>query len=222
MTRLPLENWRVKGLPGIAYAGNAICAAPGCGIVVTSGERHHMWRRSFLAGDYWWVLLPDGEVAGNCIFLCKEHHRQLTKGIAMLSYQEGVFRWLDAQTSEPLTWQPPVYADQHTWMEICDSKPPGKKEATPEWICPSCGRPLPHAKHESEKETAKIRKTWSIAVPVAEQENGAEVLDENLEHARELFIAAGLPYGPDEKVKYYVLSTALALFITHAQEILAD
>ena len=67
-----------------------------------------------------------------------------------------------------------------------------------------------------------MRKTWSVSVPVDEQENGAELLDEHLETIRLLFAEAGLPYGAAETAKYFVLSTALALFILNADQILDE
>lgn len=216
MTRLPLESWNIKPLEGGGYVGNAVCAAPGCQIVAE--ERHHIWRRSFLGGDFWWVRLPDGAVTGNCVFLCAEHHRRLTVGEATLTYDGAAFTWGDAHGARLLRWQPPFYEDRTAW-ENHDPKLPEKNEPFP-GLCPSCGQPLPHSHPERKREKSLVRRTWSIAVPVAEQENGAEVLDVNLEHARELFCAAGLPYSKDEKARYYVLSTALALFLTHADLIL--
>ena len=86
-------------------------------------------------------------------------------------------------------------------------------------ICPTCKRVLPH-KHEGPKEERKPRRTWSITVPITERENGAEMLDQLLESAREEMGKAGLPYGEAEAVKYFVLTAALGLFVTHAREVL--
>ena len=80
--------------------------------------------------------------------------------------------------------------------------------------CPTCDRALPKP-HKDEEE--KVRKGWTIAVPVAELENGAEVLDSLLEECRHLF-------GHDEnkKVKYYTLSQALALVVQNGHKMAAD
>lgn len=217
MTLLPIDSWSVKGVEGAGYVLNAECAAPDCDLI-TGGERHHLWRRSFLIGDYWWVELPDGRVIGNCIALCHEHHRQVTKGIVRIEYDGEFFYWhvLAEDDMLALRWQPPA----HPEGEIYDSKPPGKKGA----VCPSCGQALPHPKHDEDKplEKKRVRKSWSIAVPVDEQENGAELLDAYLETIRQLFGEAGLPYGNTESAKYFPLSNALALFITNADQILDE
>lgn len=86
-------------------------------------------------------------------------------------------------------------------------------------LCPTCLRTIPKPKIESEIEEKKVRKTWSVSVPKTEQENGAEVLDALIESARDELARAGLPYGDSETAKYYVFSTSLALFVTHAKEI---
>ena len=80
--------------------------------------------------------------------------------------------------------------------------------------CPTCDRALPKP-HRDEEE--KVRKGWTIAVPVAELENGAEVLDSLLEECRHLF-------GHDEhkKVKYYTLSQALALVVQNGHKMAAE
>jgi hypothetical protein len=102
---------------------------------------------------------------------------------------------------------------------VSDLKTPGRENGPAPVICEGCGRRMPVA---SKREPAKFRKSWSIAVPVAELENGAEVLDTNLEHARHLFNEAGLSYGAEDTARYYILSTALALFITNAAYILDE
>ena len=207
-----MESWDVKGVDGAGYVLNSICAAPGCDKV--AGERHHLWRRSFLAGDYWWVEV-NAEVIGNCVGLCRHHHGQVTRNEVLISYWDDLFWWNDVE----LRWQPPKHPESLSFT-VSDSETPGEKRGH---ICPSCGQALPHEKHEPEKrEKPKLRKSWSIAVPVGEQENGAEVLDVNLEHARQMFAEAGMPYGSAETAKYFVLSTALALFIVNADQILDE
>ncbi len=80
--------------------------------------------------------------------------------------------------------------------------------------CPTCDRALPKP-HKDEEE--KVRKGWTIAVPVSELENGADVLDELLNECRHLF-------GHDEskKVKYYTIVQALALVVQNGHKMAAE
>ena len=95
-------------------------------------------------------------------------------------------------------------------------------EPVPDGVCPSCKRPLPHPKHEGEPEAKRPRRSWTITVPKDERENGAEVLDELLEASREEMGKLGLPYGEGSSVRYFVLAAALALFVQHAEQLMAD
>ena len=218
MTQLPLSSWDVKPVEGAGYVANSICATPGCQNVAS--ERHHCWRRSFLGGDFWYVELPDGAVVGNIVFLCNAHHRQITENRARISYLDGFFYWVDKATEAKLSWQPVFYCSMANYLAgIHDSKPLEEKRAPKPGLCSHCGQPLPHKKPEK-PEAKRVRKTWSVSVPVDEQENGAELLDEHLETIRLLFAEAGLPYGAAETAKFFPLATALALFIVNATAIL--
>jgi len=59
-------------------------------------------------------------------------------------------------------------------------------------------------------------------VPSDEREQGADMLDTLLEEGRREMARAGLPYGDEDAAKYFVLSTMLGLFVTHAEEVLSD
>src|SRR5215831_12649750 len=130
MTRLPLDSWEITGIDGGGYVANAVCAHPDCDLVV--GERHHLWRRSFLAGDFWWVRLPDGAVLGNVVFLCQHHHQLITENKARIELIGEALVWVDASGQELLSWQPPFYVSMDAFTslreeEIRDSKTPGKE-----------------------------------------------------------------------------------------------
>lgn len=225
MTKLPLESRAVTGVYGPNYETNMMCAAPGCDQLGT--ERHHIFRRSFLAGDYIWIELPDGRHLGNLVKLCNFHHRQITVNAAWLNFEDDVFLWTDLiSAAQPLSWQPPF----GTLEAVPSDKPvvipdPAKEnpERTPDQIaadgvCPKCLRPLPHPKNEHEEK--RVRRSWTITVPLDERENGAETLDTLLEAARQEMAKAGLPYGDEAAVRFFVLSGALGLFILHAGEVL--
>lgn len=223
MTRLPTESRAVQGVDGPAYELNLICAKPGC--QERSADPHHLWRRSELIGPYWWVHIDDGDlVVGNVIGLCTNHHHAVTVNAAWIEWWATGYVWNDMLTSgEPLSFQPPVrlLSNERTVPES-----PGKNGGQPtvetppyEGSCPTCKRPLPHPK--TEHEPKRVRRTWSITVPVDERENGAEMLTTLLEEGRLELAKAGLPYGASDTANYFVLSAILGLFVTHAEDVLA-
>src|SRR5262245_44802919 len=179
MTRLPMEDRNVSGVDGPEYALNVICAAPGCGKY--SRDPHHLWRRSELGGPFAWVEY-EGEMIGNLVGLCQDHHHQVTVGSAWIDFDmEGrEFNWC-SMLSPPriLEWQPPFDADR---TDKTDADTTDRTDRT--GICPSCKRPLPHERLDTPKEARRPRRTWSITVPVDERENGADVLDSLLEASR--------------------------------------
>jgi hypothetical protein len=236
MTRSPSEDRRSEGIDGPHYPLNSTCVTPGC-TETRSLHRHHLWRKSDVIGDKWWVRTKDGALHGNCVRVCGFHHRDLTDNIARIAYHEGQFYWKDVLT-EPLLldWQPPGEA---LYMQL--SAPENGKADDPDLllterlgashvlveghdpeVCPTCLRKLPRPKDESAPEAKKLRKTWSVAVPLDRWEDGANVLDTLLDEAHVEMNRIGLPYGEGKTVKYYILSTALGLFVTHANEIMSD
>jgi len=86
-------------------------------------------------------------------------------------------------------------------------------------VCPSCKRPLPQPKIEGPMEEARPRRSWTVTVPMDQRENGAAILDELLEAARELMAGKGLIYSDSHKAKFNVLSTQMALFVQHFEEV---
>lgn len=252
----------MKGVESTArYVMPMTCSAVNC--IQRDVERHHIFRRSFLIGDYWWAQLPDGEVVGNCIPLCNHHHKLVSENVVAIEYHDGrFFSRMGIGDAYELNWQPPFYTSMESFLnENRDSKTPekkmevsdlstgrnadssatdpdsfsGSKTSYPESesvesetmsasaspaTCPTCERPLPKPKIETPMEERKIRRTWSVSVPVDRQEDGAEVLDTLLEEVRDELARAGLPYGDSEVAKYHPLATALALFVTNAREIL--
>lgn len=265
MTRLPHENRGVKGVPGPGYVMGALCVVPGCDLLGI--ENHHVWRRSFLIGAYFWVELPDKAIVGNVVPMCGAHHRMVTENKALILYDDGVFYWDTHESQARLLWQPPFYASMEAFRlelamgtierapkDLSFENPPEKNEE--EWttsakssgsppqptqnksllpsgaaghdtesgahvsaLCPTCQQPI-KPKLKTKRERSLNRRTWSIAVPADQQENGAEVLDVLLEEARLELARQGLPYGDEGTVKYHILATSMALFVTHAKEML--
>lgn len=159
----------------------------------------------------WWVRLPDGRVTGNCVGLCDKHHAEITVNFAKIEWHDGGwFNWVtEIISGMRLQWQPPLATD--SFIVAHDHHEHHTNE------CPTCHRALPKPKIESKEEAPRIRRTWSITVPKDNLEDGAETLDTLLEEIREEMGRRGLSYGAE--AKYFVLSTAMALFLTHIEEI---
>ena len=199
-----MANRNVIGVDDEPYPLNERCAVPGC---AEPSERHHAWRRSFLNGDYWFVQLPDARIIGNCIGLCNTHHRKVTENEAMIAFLDDVYVWGPPEGDvQVLAWQPPGIEHQHERVDNSD-------------VCPQCHQRI---KPKTKPEQRKNRRTWSIAVPKDDQENGADVLDTLIDAAREELDSVGLSYGDEHRYRYHVLATSLGLFVQHGQAILSD
>jgi hypothetical protein len=220
----------VSAAEGPSYPLNIRCAVSGC--VEQSAERHHLWRRSFLGGDYWWVQLPDGRRVGNCINLCNTHHRKVTENRAFITLLDEEFFWAPEEGDlDKLTWQPPTLDGQDghlhlvevepTYMHADDVRTLYKPVESKSDECPTCHQKI-RAKIETPIEAPRPRRTWSMAVPKDDQEDGADTIDRLIIEAREELDKVGLSYGDGNKYIFNVVATALALFVLHAPRILAD
>lgn len=165
MTKLPHENWDVKGVTGPNYKVGPVCSAPGC--KKFADHAHHIWRRSFLAGDFKWVELWDGRTVPNLVGLCYEHHQDVTENRAMIQFDDtGLFMWSQQTTGDlyaPVGMLNPQ--PQHSIEKMDDDEEP----------CPTCGHRT--RRRELPPGERRPRKTWTVRVP-ADSEDGAEVLDE--------------------------------------------
>jgi hypothetical protein len=221
MTRYPTEL-RVgnAGLEGEGYERyelpTNLCANQECAHEAT--DRHHLFSRGLMGGAFDWVRLADGVETGNIIGLCFYCHKDVTENKAhiVLNPKDYNFYWNDRL----LRYQPPKKG------EVAGaSSDSGEVGATDETrpVCVTCKRPLPRPKIEGQKtEKTRIRKTWSVAVPLDEQEDGAEVIDGLLDLAEEKLDKAGLNWGHGNRVVYYKLTTILGLFCQHADQVLSD
>lgn len=212
MTRFPTETRQIEGIEGPAYEIMGECACPGCD--KPGAERHHLFSRGLMGGAYDWVRLPDGTEIANLVGLCNKHHRQVTENRVHITLHDGVFNW---GKDGPLSYQPPCLDGER---EVVDTVP-GTENTRP--VCVTCKRPMPRPKIEGEKkEEKKPRSTWAVAVPIDQRENGAEVLDGLVAAAEEKMDQYGLNWGHGNRVMYFKLVTALALFVQHADDILSD
>jgi hypothetical protein len=153
----------------------------------------------------------DGRVVGNLIGLCWQHHQQVTENRSRVVWDEHdrIFWWEQDEQITKLT-QPPT-------LEALRSK--DGVLATTE--CPTCGQRI-REKIEHRHEQKRPRKTWTVTVPNDEHEFGAEILDQLLESARLILDDHGLSYGQGRGVRYFILSTALGIFVAQADDVLSD
>jgi hypothetical protein len=215
----------VAAAEGPSYPLNVRCAVMGCS--EHGAERHHLWRRSFLGGDYSWVRLPDGRRVGNCVRLCNTHHRKVTENEVFITFLDDEFYWAPPEgVLNRLAWQPPtldgpdghlhLVQDEPTYLHASDEPVESKPDE-----CPTCHQKI-RAKIETPMEAPRPRRTWSMAVPKDDQEDGADTIDRLIIEAREELDKVGLSYGDGNKYIFNVVATALALFVLHAPRILAD
>ncbi len=235
MTFLPHENRDVVGLEGPTYPKykvGPLCCSPahgGCSRI--ADHSHHIWRRSFLGGDFAWVRLWDGTITGNLCALCYEHHNLITENRARIAYHtradgEAKFWWVQDVPNVGIAWiqlktQPPIWTPRGAAIEearqFVDGMEP-HQHVGPAAVekCPTCRRAMPREKSKK-RETARRREKWSITVPKDERENGADVLDT-------LLIECAKIFGHDETkaLRYFTLSQALALVVQHGDRMVGN
>lgn len=216
MTLLPADAYLIEPLRGEEwppYRVGPVCALQGCSSI--NVEAHHIVRRSWSIGPYDWVSI-EGNVVGNKIPLCHHHHRMVTENIVRIVWEEEskTFLWSGEDELLRLT-QPPM-------LSVIRESPEKQMRQAQERACPTCGhKPTPKFSSNGHEEKRQ-RKSWTITVPADSREIGADVLDTLLESARLILDDHGLSYGHDRGVRYFVLSTALGIFVAQADEILSD
>lgn len=213
MTFLPNQNWDVKGVKQKLPKpdGPIRCEHPQCERYAT--DRHHIWRRSFLAGAYDFVCLWNGEIVRNITFLCSEHHRQITENKAKISYTEiGTrgFLWYD-------------YEGSGNFRYI--GRLSERADVSSSVVCEKCGNALRRKAGKSthpvgEKRERRKRKSWPVTVP-DDNEDGAQVLDVLIE---EIAVKLGRDYGNMSAGlrRYYVLAEALAWVLQNSERLEDD
>ena len=225
MTLLPSESWDVRGVEGDRYKVGPWCEAPGCKRPVD--HKHHLWRRSHLAGDWWWVKVPDGTTVRNVIGLCWHHHEDVTGSQgghkAWVKWVSGFeFAWLEMRSTDG-NWQ-------QTGTFSLPAPPPeavpadsGGREAE---RCPTCGRQKTKAHVEHEPGPKRPRKSWTIRVPSDADkdgadygEDGAAILDELIEGCAEVF---GMEEYTSALARYYVVVRALTVVLQNRELIAAE
>lgn len=212
MTLLPVEAKRIERAPKTFPEINDFadeCSNPYCNN--KAADKHHIVRRSY-AGENDWVYI-DGQLVPNVCVLCRPCHELVSTNKAQIVWNHHVYLWSD---------------DHHDGATLLNPQVPGLPEVfsepkifSPEndgSVCPTCDRPFPKPREQTEER--RERRTWTVTVPKDKREDGAEVLDTLLEEIRLELASSGLHYGAEMKVRYFVLSTALGLFLTNSKEIL--
>lgn len=111
MTRLPVEQVRIgsgrNDLP--AYPKLEWCQSPYCS--QRAHDRHHIVRRSYLGGDYWWVEI-DGTPQKNCAWLCRTCHTEIDRNEKRIQWAFDRWEWVEEEDERaPLdAWSPEVPA----------------------------------------------------------------------------------------------------------------
>lgn len=217
MTLAPLIDPSVRGVDGKPSVVTDRCVAPGCPDFAR--ERHHMWSRSFLQGQpNEWVSVQ-GQVIPNVVGLCYHHHLQVTGTRGHLAH----IRW-NSELSILEWWENEGGREDH-WVSRGPLKSQGILPATPVppraravEVCESCGKPKAKSRPELPPGEKRKVKTWAITVP-DDSEEGAEVLDTNIEYLGERM---GFHDMSARLLRYHVLVPVLAWVIQNQQEFIGD
>ena len=211
MTLPPLPSTAVVGVVGKPYKVGGKCAVPGCESQVDHG--HHIFRRSALAGAFFWVRLPDGQVVGNLTGLCWRHHEGITGKrwghSHWIQWRNGEYLWgtvrlgvevpnwdTDFIPVGPLDPQPPA-------PDLLDAPQPTERSEPDR--CPECGQQKRRSGSPaiSTPGAPRRRKSWIVKVP-DDHEDGADVLDVLVDD-----LAPLLGIDPTARGRYHVLVPVL-------------
>jgi hypothetical protein len=211
----------VNGVEGDKYMVGPACDAPGCKRPVD--HKHHLWRRSFLGGDFWWVQVPGAKdsdptiVIRNVVGLCWHHHEDVT---GSKGGHKAWIKWVPETQS--LLWMEDDGYDH--WLQTGTLHlPTPSEEARPRMDreaerCPTCGKLKTKEHKDHEPQPKRARKSWTIKVP-ADHEDGAAILDELVEGCAEVF-------GHDEYTsalrRYYTVVQALTVVLQNRELIGAE
>jgi len=196
---------------GKPYKVGGKCAVPGCESQVDHG--HHIFRRSALAGAFFWVRLPDGQVVGNLTGLCWRHHEGITGKrwghSHWIQWRNGEYLWgtirlgvevpnwdTDFIPVGPLDPQPPA-------PDLLDAPQPTERSEPDR--CPECGQQKRRSGSPaiSTPGAPRRRKSWIVKVP-DDHEDGADVLDVLVDD-----LAPLLGIDPTASGRYHVLVPVL-------------
>ena len=215
MTKLPTQDWSVEPVEMLGYKVGPKCSAPDCSR--WADHAHHIFRRSFLAGDYAWVSIPTPDeepvVVGNLCGLCYQHHQEVTENRSWIQwdYASKRYAWL---SSVSLGWFRAGELDPHPpfpeMLAEGSEKPPDAKQEE-SGHCPTCQRRLPST--GLTKLPRRRRKSWLVSVP-DDSEDGAMVLDTLVEECAKIF-----QREEHSDFRYFTLVEAMTLLLQHKEQI---
>jgi hypothetical protein len=128
-----------------------VCYVAGCkGLPL---EAHHVWARSLIGGDFPFVETPDGQVLGNIVNLCREHHQRVTGGpgghkakLTYVEFEDGklIMIYEDLMNRRLYPMRQPAGFDsrtfelqQHTRPKAVKSKPKAEQKEWIRWKLPA-------------------------------------------------------------------------------------
>ena len=182
-------------------------------------EAHHCFPRSQQIGDSWFVEITYdskkeaeeqaallavkavktghpggwGVVIPHVVNLTMEEHSRVEMHDAKILLEDGVWVWYDAQK------QNNDKDDHPEWVKIGALNPqPGSRE----------GKPKKKRRKKAEGEVLRNRGTWQVRVPKDEIEDGANLLDEDVEVLRDLLIALEAPGVNADSPTYQIVKPA--------------
>lgn len=219
----PIENRRVRAVASERYPINDVCAHPEC--AEPTADPHHIFPRSLIAGDSWFVeiswddpermraalgkepaypvnLIGSTPPVGVAMIphvtgLCREHHDDVEEHQAWIKLEDGEFVWYNRADNDPV--RRPL-DERVEWDRFGPLNPqPGSRTGKPK-------------RRKFKGEARRKRTTISVKVPKDEQEDGAGLWDEAIE---QLEIKM---YGENGRPPYYTIMDALNYTLLNAGE----
>ena len=199
MTLSPSESRDVRGVTATRYRLPKLCSHPFCHTGGENIEAHHLYRRSQIVGDSWFVSIEGGDPIPHVVGLCPDHHRQVTDNQAWIKNEHGMFIWYDENgTNDDGTkhWDvvgslSPQPAAQVKQVQHTEQKP---------------------AKPKTEKSERRPSQVLSIRCP----KDAADVYGEDgIALLKELIAECGrvMPHREADSPPYFLLMDALGWFV---------
>lgn len=196
MTALkPMENLRVLACKAERYPLNRQCSMPIC--TEATADPHHVFPRSLIAGDSWFVMIADEETGQydpsktlpHVTGLCRAHHNDVEEHRSWIKLEDaGEFVWYDRERIECM------------WCK--SSSMTSRCECKEEWVNAGSLNPQPGSvegkpkRKRTQKGTAEraSRKTISVRLP---EGFGGDDWDELIEEAERVELSQpDTPFDP--------------------------
>lgn len=180
------DKSKVRGVVASRYPINAVCAHPLCDKPTES--RHHVFAASKIGNRAWFVVIGDeakvttigdkgtllsGDAIPHVVGLCGSgstgHHGDAEEHRAWIKYDDGIFTW---------------------WERTTPETPAGGSYGPEEWkevgpLDPQPGARIKHLRPKKRDRRSdgqpRARSRYTFAIPVDEQENGADLIDQALD-----------------------------------------